>query len=57
LLTLIYGGSNTPEGFARAFAAGGGLAMLALASALAMRRSAAREAGSPASAPATDRVG
>jgi predicted MFS family arabinose efflux permease len=57
LLTLVYGGSNTPGGFARAFAAGGGLAVLALASALAMRRSAAREACSPASAPATDRVG
>jgi len=57
LLTLIYGGSNTPESFARAFAAGGGLAALALAAALAMRRSAARESGSPATGAAADRPG
>jgi len=39
LLTLIYGGSNHAGAFASAFAAGGGLAALSLAAALAMRRS------------------
>jgi len=38
LLTLVYGGENTAHAFATAFAGGGGLAVLCLVSALAMRR-------------------
>ena len=38
LLTLVYGGSASPAAFSLAFGVGGGLALLSLAAALAMRR-------------------
>jgi hypothetical protein len=38
LLTLLYGGINTPRSFAIAFGAGGLLAVGALAASLAMKR-------------------